>query len=100
EFAVYAGTKRDALRHALGANAENGLRLTNDDNRRKVTRALADDEWKTWSDVQLGDLCKVSDRFVAKVRKELGAIPATRTGADGRTIKTAGIGQKTKARAV
>jgi ParB-like chromosome segregation protein Spo0J len=42
---IREGTERDALEFALGANAEHGLRRSNDDKRRVVKIALEDDEW-------------------------------------------------------
>ena len=65
---VRIGTERDALRWSLGANAKHGLRRTNDDKWRAVKLALDDDEWSTWSNVKLAELCGVSDKFVGTVR--------------------------------
>lgn len=91
-YAVRPGTRRDALMYALGANQAHGLRLTNADKRRKITLALADDEWRAWSDSRLAELCGVSDRFVGTLRNELGATSPQRTGGDGRTTNTANVG--------
>jgi hypothetical protein len=93
---VRAGTRRDAILYAAGANAQHGLRRTNADKRRAVEVLLRDDEWRQWSDREIGRRCDVSDVFVGKVRREMTAnglqSPAERTGADGRTINTANIG--------
>ncbi len=64
------GTRRDAIRLSLSANATHGQRRTGDDKRHAVSRALLDPEWGTWSDAAIARLCAVSDRFVAKVRQE------------------------------
>jgi hypothetical protein len=92
---VRAGTRRDAVLHAAGANAQHGLRRTNQDKRRAVETLLRDEEWAAWSDGTIAKACAVSDRFVSGVRKDLtpnGSESAIRKGADGRTINTANIG--------
>src|SRR4051794_18625155 len=45
---VRPGTLRDAVAHAVGANAAHGLRRTNDDKRRAVETLLRDPEWSRW----------------------------------------------------
>ncbi len=65
------GTRRDAIRLSLSANARHGQPRTAEDKRHAVTRALLDPEWGTWSDAAIARLCVVSDRFVAKMRREL-----------------------------
>lgn len=93
---VRAGTRRDAILHAAGANAEHGLRRTNADKRRAVEVLLRDEEWAAWSDHEIARQCTVSQNFVSSVRRELTKIgfqsPTTRRGADGRTIDTTNIG--------
>lgn len=93
---VRAGTRRDAILHAAGANAAHGLRRTNDDKRRAAETLLRDSEWSQWSDRAIAEACGVSPVFVGKLRKELTVnglqSPTVRTGADGRTINTANIG--------
>jgi hypothetical protein len=85
EAEVQRGTQRDALLHALGANASHGLRRSNADKRRVVETILQDDEWGTWSNRRIAEHCGVSDPFVGKVRDELGLPqPETRVGLDGR----------------
>jgi hypothetical protein len=84
---VRAGTRRDAVLHACGANASHGLRRTNADKRRAVETLLRDDEWRQWSDRKIADACAVSDKTVAAVRQDLGAeIPHVieRQGMDGK----------------
>jgi len=115
---VRPGTQRDAILAAVGANADHGLRRTNEDKRRAVTLLLMDDEWCQWSDRMIADKAKVTHPFVAKIRAELAAAGTThplpgpdttddagegvtgngyqsaakRTGRDGRTIDTSRIG--------
>jgi chromosome segregation ATPase len=68
---IEQGTRRDAILFSVGANAEHGLRRTDDDKRRAVNTLLTDDEWLNWSDNQIAKKCKVSQPFVSKLRKEL-----------------------------
>jgi phage N-6-adenine-methyltransferase len=69
---VYVGTRRDALYHALGANARHGLRLTNADKRRIVGLVLDDVEWAAkLSDTEIAARCGVTQPFVSKLRGEL-----------------------------
>jgi uncharacterized ParB-like nuclease family protein len=68
---VRQGTQRDAILYSVGANADHGIRRTNADKRRAVTRLLSDEEWGRWSDRKVADKCAVSDRFVGTVRAEL-----------------------------
>jgi ParB-like chromosome segregation protein Spo0J len=85
EGLIKKGDRRDALWYATAANAQHGLARTNDDKRRAVALILADAEWRGLSDTAIADHASVSDRLVAKVRKELGAESATRKGKDGKT---------------
>lgn len=92
---VKAGGRRDAILHAINANANHGLRRTNADKRRAVEVLLRDLEWSQWSNGAIAKACGVSDMFVGALRKELtpnGLESAIRIGADGRTINTANIG--------
>lgn len=86
EADVRKGTKADALRFALGANAVHGLKRTNADKRRSVELALA--EWPKLSNRELAKLCAVSDPFVGEVRQLLTVSSSdTRIGADGKERK-------------
>jgi hypothetical protein len=67
---VHQGNQRDAILFAIGVDTNVGLRRSNDDKNKVVELLLNDDEWKTWSDGKLAKLAGVSDRFIAKVRKE------------------------------
>lgn len=85
---VKPGEMRDAIRLSLSVNAKHGLRRTREDKRRSVERALADDEWVSYSDRKLAQLCAVSPRTIATVRKELEAAGSIeeqteRVGVDG-----------------
>lgn len=66
---VFTGTKRDAVLHSVGANANHGLRRSNEDKRRAVQTLLGDAEWSQWSDRQIAEACGVSHPFVAAVRQ-------------------------------
>lgn len=68
---VRAGTQRDAILHAAGANAAHGLRRTNADKRRSVEVLLRDEEWSKWSKREIARRCGVSDVFVADVLKDI-----------------------------
>lgn len=87
EAEVQPGSRTDALKHALGANATNGLYRTNADKRHVAEIALK--EWSDLSNAYLAEICKVSDELLRKVRKELtsnGQIAKTErvTGRDGK----------------
>jgi hypothetical protein len=84
---VHQGTRNDALRYALQANATHGLPRTNRDKRRAV--ALAVDEFPKDSDRAIADLCKVSHVFVGNIRRELETVTSsvTRLGRDGKKRK-------------
>lgn len=66
---VQAGSRTDALRYALGANATNGLYRTNADKRNVADIALR--EWPDLSNAFIAEVCKVSDELVRNVRKDL-----------------------------
>jgi ParB-like chromosome segregation protein Spo0J len=46
---VRQGTRRDAVLHSVGANANNGVRRTARDRRQAVTMLIDDEEWTKWS---------------------------------------------------
>ena len=70
---VRAGTRRDAILHAVSANRAHGLRRTNDDKRIAVFALLNDEEWTKWADREIARQCGVSQPFVSKLRKEMSA---------------------------
>ncbi len=80
---VREGTRGDALIHALGANATNGVYRTNADKRNVAEIAL--EEWTDRSNGYLADICKVSVELVRRVRKQLGLDhPDVVLGRDGK----------------
>ena len=96
---VRAGTRRDAILHAAGANANHGLRRTNADKRRAVETLLRDEEWAAWSNTEIARRCTVSESSVRNIRAELErasqiAKVTERHGADGKTYNTANIGTR------
>lgn len=68
---VKQGTRREAILHSVGANADHGLRRTNADKRRAVMVLLNDNEWAQWSDRHIARICAVSQPFVSSLRGEL-----------------------------
>lgn len=66
---VRRGDRRDALLHALSANAGHGHRRTNEDKRRAVDIMLADPEWSKLPDLKIAAVCLVTHPFVAKRRQ-------------------------------
>lgn len=67
---VKGGTSRDAIKYALQANAEHGLRRTSADKRKAVNMALDDAEWGKLTAREIARLCKVSHTFVNNVLKD------------------------------
>lgn len=70
---VRQGTQRDAILFSASANSSHGMRRTNADKKRAVTRLLTDHEWSLWSDTKIAERCAVSQPFVSGLRAELGA---------------------------
>lgn len=84
---VKPGGRIDALKHALGANATNGVYRTNADKRNAAAIAL--EEWAGLANTVLAEICRVSPELVRSCRKELeqaGRIerPERVTGRDGK----------------
>lgn len=84
---ISPGGRSDALRHALGANATNGVYRTNDDKRNAVEIAL--EEWPDQANPVLAEVCRVSVELVRRRRTELtqsGKLqrPERVTGRDGK----------------
>ena len=71
ECQVQQGTKRDAVKYSLGANAHHGLRRSHEDKRRVVLTVLNDVEWSDLSDRDIAKTCNVSHPFVGRMRKSL-----------------------------
>ena len=74
---VRIGTSRDALKHALGANAYHGLPRTNADKRNAVEIALDDSEWSRLSTRDIAKLCNVSHNLVAEIQRERNPVKNT-----------------------
>lgn len=83
EADVIQGTRRDAILHSVGANAEHGLRRSRADKNRAVMMLLDDEEWRKWSTREIARRCGVSKSFVADLRKSLSA-----TDSEERTFTT------------
>lgn len=88
DFEVVAGSRADAEFDSACANAAHGLPRTNKDKRRAVGKVLR--LRPGWSDNQIAAAVGVTDKTVAKARRELEAtseIPKLnrRVGADGKT---------------
>jgi hypothetical protein len=89
---VQPGGRSDALRHALGANATNGVYRNNADKRNAVEIAL--EEWPDRANPYLAELCKVSVDLVRRTRQALiqsGRLEKseTVTGRDGKEYPAA-----------
>jgi hypothetical protein len=67
---VRPGSQREALQYALSANVSHGLRRSSADKLRALEIALADPEWREWSNYELADLCGVSEAFVRSHRPD------------------------------
>ncbi|MFB3893290.1 MAG: ParB N-terminal domain-containing protein [Phycisphaerae bacterium] len=101
EADVIQGTRRDAILHSVGANAEHGLRRSRADKERAVMMLLNDEEWRKWSTREVARRCGVSKSFVADLRKSLSATDSeertytTRHGTKSK-MKTGKIGKGRK----
>jgi hypothetical protein len=84
---VRSGTRTDAVKFALGANAAHGMRRSNADKRRAVEIALK--EFPNLSSVEVSRICAVSHTFVDKQRPEPATVAGSeaRIGADGKIRK-------------
>ena len=71
---IRAGDQRSAWLHALGANAENGLRRSNEDKHKAVHAALEDGELSKWSNREIARQCRVSGFMVRSLKDRLTAI--------------------------
>ena len=84
---VTIGSRQDALKHALGANALHGARRTNADKRRCITLAIA--EFGALSNRAIAKLCGVNDTTVATVRHQVqDSRTSPVTGSDGKQYST------------
>lgn len=85
---ITKGTKRDALRLSISANAKNGRPLNAEDHRRAVAIILADPEWAMWSQQSMADELGISRTTIGRILGELlgrsRERPETVTGRDGK----------------
>lgn len=103
---VKPGGRIDALKHALGANATNGVYRTNADKRNAAAIAL--EEWPGLANPVIAEICRVSADLVRTCRKELeqaGKIerPQRVVGRDGKDYPAEierEIGEQTDEKAV
>jgi hypothetical protein len=70
EAEVRTGSRREALRYALGANKQHGVRPTREDKRHAVNLALDDAELCELSNYDLAGAIGVSEGFIRKVKRE------------------------------
>lgn len=93
---VKAGTRRDAVLFAAGANSSHGLRRTRADVRRAIQLLLDDPEWSQWSDREIARQVHCDHKTVGSMRAAAsGEIPQIRTfSRNGKTYEmdTAAIG--------
>jgi hypothetical protein len=84
---IRQGNRDAAIKAALSANTDHGLRRTSADKRRCVALALS--EFPDQSDRSLAEMCAVDKSLVADVRHQVGenatCPPAKRIGRDGKT---------------
>lgn len=100
---VRPGDIRDAILHAVGANATHGQRRTNQDKRRAVETLLNDPEWVEWSDHKIACTCAVSPTTVGTIRSSLSKVDSDASGTrtyttkhgNTATMNTANIGRRT-----
>jgi modification methylase len=97
EADIRQGTRADAQWYSYSVNGSHGARRTSEDKGRQVRGALLHPNGAALSDRQIAAHVGVDHKTVARSRAQLevtGEIPqsATRTGADGRTIKVTSIG--------
>jgi len=83
---IRRGGKREAILHAVGCNAEHGLRRTNADKRRATLTLLQDDEWRARSDGWIAEVAHVSAPFVAKLRETVVSVTRIEAPAEAQTI--------------
>lgn len=68
---IRQGTRHDAILYSVGANANHGLRRTQEDKRRAVRMILSDELWKGRSTRWIAQQCKVSSALVERVKTDI-----------------------------
>jgi N6-adenosine-specific RNA methylase IME4 len=68
---VRPGTREDAMEYACSANADHGLRRTNDDKRNAVVLLFSLPKWQKKSNREIARKCGVTEHLVRIVRSEL-----------------------------
>src|SRR5438477_10918708 len=95
---IHEGSREDALKFALSANATHGIRRTNADKRRAVELALG--TFKTLTDRAIAEMCGVGRDLVGEARAQVSESDTcrpdesqSRTGLDGKKyrVKTAKV---------
>lgn len=88
EVELREGTRSDALRYALSANATHGLPRTTADKERAIYLALSDKELRNKSTLFLSKLMHLSQGFVesrrTEIEKQFGEVQTKRVDARGR----------------
>ena len=86
---LYQGKRRDAILHALQANADYGVRRTSADKRKAVAILLKDPDWSKWNDSEIARECRVSAALVKSVRggADNGAYPKVPEVGEGRMVR-------------
>ena len=95
---IHQGDQVSAQWASFGTNQAHGLRRSNEDKERAARAALKHPLAATLSNREIARHLGIDEKTVRKYREDMTAtaeIPqsTTRTGADGRTINTANIGQ-------
>lgn len=89
EANVRPGTRDEARWFALSANQTHGLRRSSEDKERAVKSALKHPKGMGMSDSQIGEYLGISDKTVAKYRREMEStseIPKSTAGAASRRM--------------
>jgi len=68
---VHNGGLRDAILHAVGANADHGVPRTHADRRHAVIIMLQDNEWSAWSDREISRQSQVNEHVVHAIRASM-----------------------------
>jgi hypothetical protein len=95
------GTRLDAIEASCGVNVDHGLRRTNGDKRKAVSRMfeVMTARGENWSDREIARRCAINERspILADERPKATGVERqsdVRTGADGRAINVTNIGNR------